>query len=132
MLVRRFCQEHVEREQSNLEWSKITPEWKRVDNKSRGTTLASAHTLCLNLLSHVWLHISGGQNCCQEIRRGVVYRLIGVEIDIKDINDFDLRTKELGYNYWSTYTKSGIGGVPVTSLHCDPIGVDNRSLGAKI
>ena len=31
----------------------------------------------------------------------------------------------------STYTKSRIGGVPVTSLHRDPIGVDNRSLGAK-
>jgi len=58
----------------------------------------------------------------------VVYRLIGVEMDIKDVNDFNLRTKELEYNYWSIYTKSGIEGVPVTSLHCDPIGVDNRSL----
>jgi len=48
-----------------------------------------------------------------------------------DINDFNLRTKELGCSYWSTYTKSGIGGVQVTSLHYDPIGVDNRSLGAK-
>jgi len=52
-------------------------------------------------------------------------------MDIKDVNDFNLRTKELGYNYWSTYTKSRIGGVQVTSLHCDPIRVDNRSLGAK-
>ena len=50
----------------------------------------------------------------------------------EDINDFNLQTKELGCNYWSTYTKSGIGGVQVTSLHRDPIGVDNRSLGAKI
>ena len=49
----------------------------------------------------------------------------------EDVNDFNLRTKELRYNYWSTYTKSGIGGVQVTSLHRDPIGVDNRSLGAK-
>jgi len=32
-------------------------------------------------------------------------------MDIKDVNDFNLQTKELGYNYWSTYTKSGIGGV---------------------
>jgi len=47
------------------------------------------------------------------------------------INDFNLRIKELGCNYWSTYTKSGIGGVQVISLHCDPIRVDNRSLGAK-
>jgi len=70
-----------------------------VDNKSGGTTLASAHALYLNLLSHVWLYILGGWNCCQEIRRGVVYRLIEVEIDIKDINDFNLRTKELGCNY---------------------------------
>jgi len=61
----------------------------------------------------------------------VVYRLIGVKIDVKDVNDFNLRTKELEYNYWSTYTKSGIEEVQVTSLHCDPIGVDNRSLGAK-
>jgi len=52
-------------------------------------------------------------------------------MDIKDINDFNLRTKEPGCNYWSTYTKSGIGGVPVTSLHCDPIEVDNRRLEAK-
>ena len=60
------------------------------------------------------------------------YRLIGVRIEQgEDINDFNLRTKELGCNYWSTYTKSGIGGVQVTSLHHDPIGVDNRSLEAK-
>jgi len=60
------------------------------------------------------------------------YRLIGVRIEQgKDVNDFNLRTKELGYNYWSTYTKSRIGGVQVISLHRDPIGVDNRSLGVK-
>ena len=61
----------------------------------------------------------------------MVYGLIEMEMDIKDVNDFNLRTKELGCSYWSTYTKSGIGGVQVTSLHRDPIGVDNRSLGAK-
>ena len=93
--------------------------------------MASACVLCLDLLSRVWLHISGGQNYCQECRKRVVYRLIGVEMDIKDINDFNLQTKELGCNYWSTYTKSRIEGVPVTSLHCDPIRVDNRSLGVK-
>ena len=63
--------------------------------------MALAYVLCFDLLLHVWLHISEGQNCCQEIRRGVVYRLIGVEIDIKDVNNFNLRTKELGCNYWS-------------------------------
>ena len=47
-------------------------EWKKVDNKSGGTTLASAHALCLDLLSHVWLCISGGQNCCQKFQRGIV------------------------------------------------------------
>jgi len=62
--------------------------------------------------------------------------LIGMRIGQgEDVNDFNLRTKGLGCNYWSTYTKSGIGGVPVTSLHRglhrDPIGVDNRSLGSK-
>ena len=59
------------------------------------------------------------------------YILIEVEMDIKDVNDINLWTKELGCNYWSTYAKSGIGGVQVTSLHRDSIGVDNRSLGAK-
>jgi len=57
------------------------------------------------------------------------YRLIGVRIEhVKDVN---LQTKKLGYNCWSTYTKSEIEGVQVTSLNHDPIGVDNRSSGAK-
>jgi len=30
-----------------------------------------------------------------------------------------------------SYTKSGIGGVQVTSLYHDPIGVDNRSSEVK-
>jgi len=38
---------------------------------------------------------------------------------------------KLGCNYWSTYTKSGIGGVQVTSLYHNPIGVDNGSSGAE-
>jgi len=29
----------------------------------------------------------------------VVYRLIEVEMDIKDVNDVNLRTKKLGCNY---------------------------------
>jgi len=53
-------------------------------------TLASACALCLDLLSRVWLHISGGLNCCQEYRIEVVYRLIGVRIGVKDIKDFNL------------------------------------------
>ena len=58
--------------------------------------------------------------------------MIGVGIrQGEDVNDFNLRTKGLECNYWSTYTKSGIEGVQVTSLHRDPIGVDNRGLGAK-
>jgi len=44
---------------------------KGFDNKI-GTTLASACVLCLDLLLHVWLHISGGLNCCQEFWRGMV------------------------------------------------------------
>jgi len=51
--------------------------------------------------------------------------LIGVRIgQVEDVNDFNLQTKELGCNYWSTYTKSRIGGVQVISLHRNPIGVD--------
>jgi len=80
----------MEQKWSDPEWSRITLEWKGVDNKSRGTTLASACALCLNLLLRMWLHISEERNCCQEIKRGVVYRLIGVEMDIKDVNDFNL------------------------------------------
>jgi len=38
---------------------------ERFDNKI-GTTLASARALCLDLLLRVWLHISGGLNCCQD------------------------------------------------------------------
>jgi len=44
---------------------------KRFDNKI-GTTLASARVLCLGLLSHMWLRISGGLNCCQDFRREMV------------------------------------------------------------
>jgi len=69
---RKSCQERVEWERSDPEWSGITPEWKGVDNKSGRTTLASARALCLDLLSHVWLRISGGLNCCQESQRRVV------------------------------------------------------------
>ena len=83
------CQVQSGAEQNGLEWSGITPEWVGFDNKM-GTTLASAHALCLNLLSHVWLYISGGWNCCQEIRKGEVYKWIGVEMDIKGIIDFNL------------------------------------------
>ena len=122
-----MCGVGVEWPRVELNYSGVEESWQQ----SRGTTLALAHALCLDLLSRVWLHISGERNCCQEIRRGVVYRLIGVEMDIKDVNNFNLWTKELGCNYWSTYTKSGIEGVPVTSLYHDPIRVDNRSLGAK-
>ena len=66
------CQVRAEREQSDLELSGVTPEWKGFDNESGGTTLASARVLCLDRLSHVWLRISGGLNCCQESRREVV------------------------------------------------------------
>ena len=52
-------------------------------------------------------------------------------MDIKDVNDFNLQTKKLGCNYQSTYTKFRIREVLVTSLHRDPIGVDNRSLEVK-
>jgi len=61
----------AEQKRSRLELSGITPKWMGFDNKV-GTTLASARALCLDLLSHVWLRISGGMNCCQEFRRGMV------------------------------------------------------------
>ena len=47
------------------------------------------------------------------------YRLIGVRIEQgEDVNDFNLWTKKLECNYWSTYTKSGIGGVLNKLLYC--------------
>ena len=53
--------------------------------------------------------------------------MIGVRIGQgEDVNDFNL-----GCNYWSTYTKSRIGGVQVTSLNHDPIGIDKRSSGVE-
>jgi len=70
------------------EQEQSSPEWKGIDNKNGRITLASACALCLNLLSRVWLCISRGLNCCQEFRRGVVYRLIGVRINVKEVNDF--------------------------------------------
>jgi len=61
-------------ERSGTEWARV--EWnysgiEGFDNKI-GTTLAFACMLCLDLLLHVWLCISGGLNCCQELWRGVV------------------------------------------------------------
>jgi len=61
---------------------------QELDSSSAGDSMFEV-TIVSELL-HVWLCISGGRNCCQEIRKGVVYRLIEVEMDIKDINDFNL------------------------------------------
>jgi len=66
-----FVKYKAEQKRSGLELSGITLEWMGFDNKV-GTTLASARALCLNLLSRVWLRISGGMNCCQKFRRGMV------------------------------------------------------------
>ena len=57
----------VTRDGAELLWNE-----RDLTTKSGGTTLASARALCLDRLSRVWLRISGGLNCCQESRRGVV------------------------------------------------------------
>ena len=62
MIVGSSCQGRAEQE-----WS--DPEWRGVDNKSGGTTLALARALCLDLLLCVWLRISERLNYCQESRR---------------------------------------------------------------
>jgi len=49
--IATMCQGCAEQKQSDLEWSRVTLEWKGFDNKSGGTTLVSARVLCLNLLS---------------------------------------------------------------------------------
>ena len=41
----------------------------RLSKRSQAVPL---HILCLNLLLRMWLYISGGLNCCQKFRRGVV------------------------------------------------------------
>jgi len=66
-----ICQVQSRTGRSGPELSGITPEWMGFDNKVE-TTLASACALCLDLLSRVWLRISGGMNCCQELQRGMV------------------------------------------------------------
>jgi len=77
----------VKQERSNPEWNRVTLEKKGVDNKNWETTLVSACVLCLDQLLCMWLHISERLNCCQELRRGMVYRLIGVRIEhVKDVN----------------------------------------------
>jgi len=47
IVIVTICQGHAEWERSDPEWSGVTPEWKGFDNKM-GTTLASAHMLCLD------------------------------------------------------------------------------------
>jgi len=57
-----------------MEWAGVEWNYSEIegfDNKI-GTILASAHALYLDLLLHVWLHILGELNCCQELQRGVV------------------------------------------------------------
>jgi len=39
------CHEHAEQEQSDLEWSGVTLEWKRVDNKSGNNLGLSSYTM---------------------------------------------------------------------------------------
>jgi len=121
----------MEQEQSDPEWSGITLEWKGLTTKMEEQpwpqlvrcALIFCH-MCGCIFQEDWIVTrSFGEEW---------YRLIGVRIEQReDVNDFNLRTKELGCNYWSTYTKSGIGRVQVTSLYHNPIGVDNRSLEAK-
>jgi len=62
-IIITHCQE---RNGVGAEWPKIEWDYSGMvgfDNKIE-TTLASARALCLDLLSCVWLHISGGWNCC--------------------------------------------------------------------
>jgi len=125
------CQGRAEREWSDPEWSRVTPEWKGVDNKM-GEQPWPQLVRCASIYCRVCGCVFQEDWIVVRSLREEWYRLIKVRIGQgEDVNDFNLWTKELGCNYWSTYTKSGIGGVQVTSLHRDPIGVDNRSLGAK-
>ena len=62
------CGAGAERPGMERSYSRMEGSWQQ----NGRTTLASARALCLDLLSHVWLRISGGLNCCQESRRGVV------------------------------------------------------------
>ena len=92
------CQECVEQEWSDLEWSGVTLEWKGVDNKSgeqpwpQLVCYASIFCcVCSCVFQEDWIVArSSGEEW---------YRLIGVRIeDIKDIKDCNLQTKELGCN----------------------------------
>jgi len=71
MIYFTFVKYGAEQERSGLESGGNYSGIEGFDNKI-GTTLASARALCLDLLSHVRLHISGGLNYCQEFQRGMV------------------------------------------------------------
>jgi len=61
--------------QNRTEWARVERSDSGIEGvwqQSGGTTLASARALCLDLLLHVQLRISGGLNCCQEFQRGKV------------------------------------------------------------
>ena len=77
------CQGCMEQKQDDLEW-------KGVDNKVEEQPwpqLVHCASICCRMCGCVFQE---DRICCQEIRRGVVYKLIEVEIDIKDVNDFNL------------------------------------------
>jgi len=73
------CQGHVEWKRSGPEWSRITPEWKEVDNKV-GEQPWPQLVYCTLICCHVY--------GCIFQEAGIVVRSAGVEMNIKDVNDF--------------------------------------------
>jgi len=77
---------HVEQEQNNPEWNRVILRKKEINNKI-GKQPWPQLMCCASICCHMWLHISGGQNCCQEFRKEMVYRLMKGRIKhIRDIN----------------------------------------------
>ena len=95
--------------------SKVT--WSRVELLQSGRKLTtkvgeqpwSQLVHCVSICCCMYGYIFQEYGIVARSFREEWYRLIGVRIEQgEDVNDFNLRTKELGCNYWSTYTKSGI------------------------
>jgi len=86
MPIEGHCHVCVEQGRNNPEWNRVILRKKGIDNKI-GEQPWPQLMCYASIYYHVWLHISGGQNCCQEFRRGIVYRLMEARIEhIRDVN----------------------------------------------
>ena len=76
----------MEQRQNNPKWNRITLRKKEIDNKI-GEQPWPQLMHCASIYCHMWLCILEGRNCCQDFKRGMVYKLMEVRIEhVRDIN----------------------------------------------